>query len=106
MMKRRSFMRDAAALFAMLALGGCARPAARPDGGQGPLGVGSIAPEVVGRDIEGREVRVSQQGGHPVVVYFYPKDGTPGCTKEACAFRDVWKEYEQAHVTVIGVSTN
>ncbi|RYE87040.1 MAG: peroxiredoxin, partial [Myxococcales bacterium] len=38
------------------------------------------------------------------VVYFYPKDGTPGCTKEACAFRDVWGKYQAAGVRVLGVS--
>jgi peroxiredoxin Q/BCP len=67
--------------------------------------VGQPAPDIVGRDVEGRDVRLSAQPG-PVVVYFYPKDGTPGCTKEACAFRDVWGQYQQAHVAVIGVSTN
>ena len=83
----------------------CTRPAQKPDGTSGPLAVGQPAPDVVGRDVEGREVRLSAQPG-PVVVYFYPKDGTPGCTKEACAFRDVWGQYQQAHVAVIGVSTN
>ena len=83
----------------------CTRPAQKPDGTSGPLAVGQPAPDVVGRDVEGREVRLSAQTG-PVVVYFYPKDGTPGCTKEACAFRDVWGQYQQAHVAVIGVSTN
>jgi peroxiredoxin Q/BCP len=43
--------------------------------------------------------------GKPAVVYFYPADDTPGCTAEACAFRDVWTQYETADVLVIGVST-
>ncbi len=44
--------------------------------------------------------------GRPVVVYFYPADGTPGCTKEACAFRDAWKKFDAAHVGIIGVSND
>jgi peroxiredoxin Q/BCP len=84
----------------------CGRPAERPDGGRGPLPVGAPAPEIVAVDLGGHEVRLSAQRGHPAVVYFYPKDGTPGCTKEACAFRDVWARYQAAHVAVIGVSSN
>ncbi len=42
--------------------------------------------------------------GHPVVLYFYPKDDTPGCTTEACAFRDDYSQYTQAGVTILGVS--
>jgi thioredoxin-dependent peroxiredoxin len=84
----------------------CGRPAARPDGGFGHLGVGAPAPEVVGYDVERREVRLSAQRGHYVVVYFYPMDGSPGCTTEACAFRDVWSRYQKANVTVLGVSSN
>jgi peroxiredoxin Q/BCP len=89
-----------------LAVAGCGRPAVRPDGGFGLLGVGAAAPEVVGLDASGHETRLSEQRGHPSVVYFYPMDGTPGCTTEACAFRDAWSRFEQAHVTVLGVSTN
>ena len=91
---------------AVATLVGCGQPAQRPDGGRGPLPVGSSAPDVVGYDVNNREVRLSAQQGHPAVVYFYPKDGTPGCTKEACAFRDAWSRYEQAHIVVIGVSSN
>ena len=94
--------------FAFLAVAvtlSCGRPA-RPDGGFGLLDVGAAAPEVVGRDASGAEVRLSDQHGHPTVVYFYPMDGSPGCTTEACAFRDVWTRYTQAHVAVLGVSSN
>ncbi|MDP9151637.1 MAG: peroxiredoxin [Myxococcota bacterium] len=91
---------------AVLGLLGCGRPAVRPDGGKGPIPVGAFAPEVAGYDAQAREVRLSAQRGHPTIVYFYPKDGTPGCTKEACAFRDVWARFETAHVTVIGVSSD
>jgi len=41
-----------------------------------------------------------------MLVYFYPKDSTPGCTKEACAFRDAWNRFEEAGVLVVGVSTD
>jgi peroxiredoxin Q/BCP len=68
------------------------------------LAVGAAAPDVVAKDPKGHELKLSEQKGHAAVVYFYPKDGTPGCTKEACAFRDVWAKYEAAHVTLIGVS--
>lgn len=68
------------------------------------LGPGAVAPDFVAKDPKGHEVRLSDSKGHPAVVYFYPKDGTPGCTSEACAFRDAWNKYEAAHVTIIGVS--
>jgi peroxiredoxin Q/BCP len=76
----------------------------RPDGGSGLLPVGAPAPDFEGRDVAGKAVRLSEQRGHAAVVYFYPKDGTPGCTTEACAFRDAWKRYEARGVTVFGVS--
>jgi peroxiredoxin Q/BCP len=55
-------------------------------------------------DQGGREVTLSRLRGSPVVLYFYPKDDTPGCTKEACAFRDAFAEYEARGATIIGVS--
>src|SRR5579859_677693 len=79
-------------------------PVKRPDGGTGLLTVGSAAPDFEGKDAAGHPVRLSEQRGHPVVVYFYPKDGTPGCTTEACAFRDAWKRYDEKGVAVFGVS--
>ncbi len=68
------------------------------------LAVGAAAPELTAEAADGKPVTLSSLRGKPVVVYFYPKDGTPGCTKEACAFRDVWSRYEQAGVAVLGVS--
>jgi peroxiredoxin Q/BCP len=50
--------------------------------------------------------RIADERGHPLVVFFYPKDGTPGCTKEACAFRDAWERYRQAGVQVFGISAD
>jgi peroxiredoxin Q/BCP len=76
----------------------------RPDGGKGLLPVGVMAPEVVGVAADGGVSRLSACRGHEAVVYFYPKDGTPGCTKEACAFRDAFERYEALHVTIFGVS--
>ena len=78
----------------------------RPDGGEGLLPVGAAAPDLAGRDQTGTEQRLSAERGHPVVVFFYPKDGTPGCTKQACAFRDAWDRYKTAGITVFGVSAD
>ncbi len=93
------------ALASAMALAGCGE-AQRPDGGKGPLPVGSPAPDVTGYDVHHHAVALSASLGHPAVVYFYPADGTPGCTKEACAFRDAWTRFVDAGVTVIGVSSN
>jgi peroxiredoxin Q/BCP len=90
-------------LFGISLLGACT-PAVRPDGGQGLLPVGAPAPEVVGVARDGRPATLSSVRGHAAVVYFYPKDETPGCTHEACAFRDAFAKYEERHVTIFGVS--
>ncbi|MDA1079182.1 MAG: peroxiredoxin [bacterium] len=55
-------------------------------------------------DQDGSEVSLQNQLGHYTVLYFYPKDDTPGCTKEACSFRDAEAEMQKLGVTVIGVS--
>lgn len=68
------------------------------------LAPGATAPEVTGEAANGDAVRLSAQQGKPAVVYFYPKDDTPGCTKEACAFRDAFDAYTKAGVTIFGVS--
>ncbi|MBE3561180.1 MAG: thioredoxin-dependent thiol peroxidase [Ktedonobacteraceae bacterium] len=64
-------------------------------------------PAVGGSDVvkEGA-VHLADLKGHPVVLYFYPKDDTPGCTKEACSFRDVYHELQQRGIVVLGVSTD
>lgn len=80
--------------------------AQRPDGGAGLLPVGSPAPELSATDQAGKAHSLTEERGHPVIVYFYPKDGTPGCTKEACAFRDTWKGFTDAGVQVFGVSSD
>ncbi len=94
----------ATALLATGALAVACGPVKRPDGGTGLLPVGAIAPDVVGKDPAGKMVHLSEVRGNPAVVYFYPKDGTPGCTTEACAFRDAFKGYEAKHIVVFGVS--
>jgi peroxiredoxin Q/BCP len=65
---------------------------------------GQTAPDFTLTDQQGRPVTLSQFRGAPVVLYFYPKDDTPGCTREACAFRDARATYEKAGAKVIGVS--
>jgi peroxiredoxin Q/BCP len=89
-----------------LSLAACTRPAVRPDGQVGPLPVGAVAPDVVGYDASHQKVELATLRGSPAIVYFYPKDGSPGCTKEACAFRDAWARFQTAKVGVIGVSSN
>ncbi len=83
---------------------GACTPVARPDGGTGLLSVGAVAPDVVGTTPEGKTTSLSARRGHAAVVYFYPKDETPGCTKEACAFRDAFAKYSAQHVTIFAVS--
>lgn len=78
----------------------------RPDGGEGLLPIGSDAPNLAAVDQNGKTHRLADEKGHPVIVYFYPKDGTPGCTKEACAFRDAWDKFKNANVQIFGVSTD
>ena len=66
--------------------------------------IGQPAPDFTLPDQDGHEVTLSDQKGKPVVLYFYPRDDTPGCTREACNFRDARAEYEKAGARVIGVS--
>jgi peroxiredoxin Q/BCP len=65
---------------------------------------GRKAPDFTLNDAAGNPVSLADFKGQHVVVYFYPKDDTPGCTKEACGFRDHWKELQKAGVVVLGVS--
>jgi peroxiredoxin Q/BCP len=67
---------------------------------------GRKAPSFTLPDAEGRRVSLADFKGKDVVVYFYPRDDTPGCTKEACGFRDYWKELQRAGVVVFGVSAD
>jgi len=65
---------------------------------------GEAAPDFEARDAEGNTVKLSDLRGQKVVLYFYPKDDTPGCTKEACSFRDSFSEFERRGIKVLGVS--
>jgi thioredoxin-dependent peroxiredoxin len=68
--------------------------------------VGSPAPTLRAVAHDGTTVDLAQLRGRPVVVYFYPKDETPGCTKEACAFRDAWERLAKRNVVLLGVSAD
>jgi peroxiredoxin Q/BCP len=70
------------------------------------LTVGSSAPDFTVKDQNGNTVSLSSQKGKKVVLYFYPKDDTPGCTKEACSFRDNFPKFQKLGVTVYGVSVD
>ncbi len=70
------------------------------------LEVGARAPKFTARDQDGATVKLSDFKGRKVVLYFYPKDDTSGCTKEACAFRDNFPKFAKLGVEVLGVSTD
>lgn len=69
-----------------------------------PLSIGDSAPDFTLPDQDGRIHTLSEYRGKPLVLYFYPKDDTSGCTKEACGFRDDYSAYQTAGVTILGVS--
>jgi peroxiredoxin Q/BCP len=69
-----------------------------------PIEEGQLAPAFTLKDTDGNTVSLDDFKGRHVVVYFYPKDDTPGCTKEACGFRDLWGEIEALGAVVLGVS--
>ncbi|HBF5457452.1 TPA: thioredoxin-dependent thiol peroxidase [Clostridioides difficile] len=68
------------------------------------LSIGTKAPEFTLEDKDGNRVRISDFKGKKVVVYFYPKDNTPGCTRQACAFRNAYDGFKKEDVQVIGIS--
>lgn len=70
------------------------------------LNVGDKAPDLLGVDECGNEIRVSDYRGRRLVVYFYPKDSTPGCTAEACSLRDGMDELVAAGYSVVGISAD
>ncbi len=67
---------------------------------------GKAAPAFTLPDAEGKKVALKDLKGKHVILYFYPRDDTPGCTKEACGFRDAWRELQQRGVVVLGVSAD
>jgi thioredoxin-dependent peroxiredoxin len=65
---------------------------------------GTPAPDFELTSDSGEQVRLSELRGTPVVLYFYPKDDTPGCTAQACGIRDAWSEFERSGARVLGIS--
>lgn len=65
---------------------------------------GTKAPDFTLMDQQGQSVSLSDFRGQKVVLYFYPRDNTPGCTKQACAFASAWEKFQQLGVPVLGVS--
>jgi peroxiredoxin Q/BCP len=82
-----------------------ARPRAAPTGQEvDVVEEGKAAPDFTLRSDAGEDVTLSSLKGSPVVLYFYPRDDTPGCTAQACGIRDAWGEFEQRGALVLGVS--
>ncbi|MBN4003036.1 MULTISPECIES: peroxiredoxin [unclassified Nostoc] len=71
-----------------------------------PLAVGTDAPAFTAKDTNGNTVSLSDFAGKTVVLYFYPKDDTPGCTKQACSFRDAQSQYQGKDIAILGVSAD
>jgi thioredoxin-dependent peroxiredoxin len=69
-----------------------------------PVEEGALAPDFTLMSDAGEPVTLSSLRGQPVILYFYPKDDTPGCTRQACDIRDAWGEFERAGAVVLGVS--
>ena len=67
---------------------------------------GEDAPEFNVKDQNGRDVKLSDLRGQRVVLYFYPKDDTPGCTKEACSLRDSFNVFKEKNIKILGVSND
>lgn len=70
------------------------------------LNIGEQAPDFTLHSDAGEEVALSALRGKPVILYWYPRDDTPGCTVEACSFRDAYGEFQRAGAVVLGVSTD
>ena len=68
------------------------------------LNVGDMIPDFLGIGSDGNEVHASDFGGVPLVIYFYPKDNTPGCTKQACGFGELYPQFTEKGAVVLGVS--
>ena len=70
------------------------------------LQVGQPAPDFTLRTTSGQSFRLADQRGRHVVLYFYPKDDTPGCTAEACSFRDQYEDFKDLGAEVVGISSD
>jgi thioredoxin-dependent peroxiredoxin len=80
------------------------RPTVADTASSSSVKAGDPAPEITLPDQDGQQVSLSSYRGRWVVVYFYPADDTPGCTKESCSFRDAYQDFTDAGAEVIGVS--
>jgi peroxiredoxin Q/BCP len=78
--------------------------AATTTGATEEIAVGKPPPDFTATAHDGTVVHLAALTGKPVVIYFYPKDETPGCTKEACSFRDAWDDLSKKGVVMIGIS--
>lgn len=65
---------------------------------------GDMAPDFMTQDADGNTVKLSDLRGQKVMLYFYPKDDTPGCTKQACSIRDSYSEFTERGIKVLGIS--
>ena len=68
------------------------------------MNIGDTAPDFALQDKTGNQVKLSDFAGNKVVLYFYPKDNTPGCTRQACAFAAAYDDFKKRNITVIGIS--
>ena len=68
------------------------------------MNIGDTAPDFALQDKTGNQVKLSDFAGNKVVLYFYPKDNTPGCTRQACAFAAAYDEFKKRNIAVIGIS--
>lgn len=100
--------RAAPAILIAIVLAACggSQGAGEGEARAGRVEVGAEAPAFMLQDQTGRVRQLSEHRGHPVVLYFYPRDATPGCTREACAFRDAWDRLQATGAVVLGVSTD
>jgi peroxiredoxin Q/BCP len=96
-----------ASLLVVLAFPARSAPRDEESGSERSVSVGSPAPDFILPDQTGTEYSLSQfKGKKNVVLYFYPKDDTPGCTKEACGFRDLSAVFDSVHTVILGVSVD
>ncbi len=70
------------------------------------ISIGDKLPDFTLPDENGNQISIDEFSGKPLVIYFYPKDDTPGCTKQACSFRDSYEDFLQAGANVIGISSD
>ena len=99
-MKNYIFLSTAFFLFEFITLQSCG-------GNADNLNVGNLAPEFSLQDVDGNNFSLSDyKGKNPVVIYFYPKAGTPGCTKQACGIRDSFSKFKENEIVVLGISVD